>query len=172
MYWLRTHTQVILPGMGRRYKKQTNCVVPPGSSVNRPVVWGFCHQPGDRPDFRSFLLEPLLSRLCARSWDLGDLGMAVPWGVPHPRVSERIWGMDHGFTCLAGQTSLVLHLGNWVFSQDFNSEPSGDDLPCLGLWECYLFSFFPHLSPTEIILDSGKHWVKWLWVLGNDSGAA
>lgn len=84
-----THTEVILPGMGRRYKKQTNCVVPPDSSVNRPVVWGFCHQPRDRPEFRSFLLAPLLSRLCARFWDFGDPGMAVPWGVSHPCVSER-----------------------------------------------------------------------------------
>lgn len=79
------HTQVILPGMGRRYKKQINCVVPPGSSVNRPVVRAI----GDRPDFRSILLEPQLSRLCARSWDLDDPVVAVSWGFSYPCVSER-----------------------------------------------------------------------------------
>lgn len=130
--YLALHTHGLL-SMGRRSKKQTNELC--GSSrffSKQTCDSGLLPSTWDRPDFRWLFLRPLLSRFCAKSWNLGASEMAVLWRS-HPCVSERHGVWSKGLRSLACQSSLAPQLGNWVFSQYFSTEPSGDDLFFLGL---------------------------------------
>ena len=62
-----------------------------------------------------------------------------------PMCVRRAWWLH----CLACHGSLAPHLRNWVFSQHFNLEPSGDDLPHLGLWGAACLVFFLLVSNRD-----------------------
>ena len=132
-------------------------MAPPGSSVNKLVVPGFCLETDLTSD--SFFSDPCL---------LGPvpgprISVTQKWrchGDSPIHMSQRRMGVDQGLTLTSPPKT-----PNWLISQHFNPKPSGDNLPCTGLWEyCLAFFFF-----NRLVFRVWEHWAKWLWILENDS---
>lgn len=123
--WLHTHGFYSPAWEGDIQNKQMNHMAPPGSSVNKLVVPGFCLETDLTSD--SFFSDPCL---------LGPvpgprISVTQKWrchGDSPIHMSQRRMGVDQGLTLTSPPKT-----PNWLISQHFNPKPSGDNLPCTGL---------------------------------------